>query len=193
MLRRWIAGRLSVASWRQRTAPTPMRRLWRRLRRDFATIRISKASSPSFPAISRCFLALIPAVLMALAVVREKELGSITNLYVTPFGRLEFLVGKQIPYVGSASVNFCCLCLMAYLHFRRADQRQFYRAFCRRHDLSLHDDRLRHVGLVLLQHSDRGPFRHGHFNRSAGVHVRWHEVPVSSLTGCRRSWAAFFR
>ena len=29
-------------------------------------------------------LALFPAILMALAIVREKELGSITNLYVTP-------------------------------------------------------------------------------------------------------------
>ena len=62
-------------------------------------------------------LALIPAILMALAVVREKELGSITNLYVTPLGRLEFLVGKQIPYVGLGIVNFLLLCLMAYLVF----------------------------------------------------------------------------
>lgn len=45
-------------------------------------------------------LALFPAILMALAIVREKELGSITNLYVTPVTRLEFLIGKQIPYVG---------------------------------------------------------------------------------------------
>jgi len=35
-------------------------------------------------------LALFPAILMALAVVREKELGSITNLYVTPVSRLDF-------------------------------------------------------------------------------------------------------
>jgi len=62
-------------------------------------------------------LALIPAVLMALAVVREKELGSITNLYVTPLTRLEFLIGKQIPYVGIGLVNFLLLCLMAYLVF----------------------------------------------------------------------------
>ena len=36
-------------------------------------------------------LALLPAILMALAIVREKELGSITNLYVTPVTRIEFL------------------------------------------------------------------------------------------------------
>jgi ribosome-dependent ATPase len=44
-------------------------------------------------------LMLIPAMLTALSVVREKELGSIVNLYVTPVTRLEFLLGKQIPYV----------------------------------------------------------------------------------------------
>ncbi|MGO9133177.1 MAG: ribosome-associated ATPase/putative transporter RbbA [Methylovirgula sp.] len=62
-------------------------------------------------------LCLIPAILMALAVVREKELGSITNLYVTPLKRLEFLIGKQIPYVGLGLINFFLLCIMAYLVF----------------------------------------------------------------------------
>ena len=46
-------------------------------------------------------LALFPAILMAVAVVREKELGSITNLYVTPVRRIEFLLGKQVPISGS--------------------------------------------------------------------------------------------
>ena len=46
-------------------------------------------------------LALFPAILMALAIVREKELGSITNLYATPVTRIEFLIGKQLPYIGS--------------------------------------------------------------------------------------------
>ena len=51
-------------------------------------------------------LALFPAILMALAIVREKELGSITNLYVTPVTRLEFLLGKQLPYIAVAMINF---------------------------------------------------------------------------------------
>ncbi len=58
-------------------------------------------------------LALIPAILMALAIVREKELGSIVNLYVTPVTRLEFLLGKQVPYVILAMLNFLVLLLMA--------------------------------------------------------------------------------
>ena len=63
-------------------------------------------------------LALFPAILMALAVVREKELGSITNLYVTPVSRLEFLLGKQIPYVGVAMANFAVMFAMALFVFQ---------------------------------------------------------------------------
>jgi ribosome-dependent ATPase len=63
------------------------------------------------------FLALFPAILMALAVVREKELGSITNLYVTPVTRLEFLIGKQLPYIAIAMVNFTLLFLMTLFIF----------------------------------------------------------------------------
>jgi ribosome-dependent ATPase len=63
-------------------------------------------------------LALIPAILMALAIVREKEFGSITNLYVTPVSRLEFLLGKQLPYIAVARVNFMIMFLMALFIFK---------------------------------------------------------------------------
>jgi ribosome-dependent ATPase len=63
-------------------------------------------------------LALFPAILMALAIVREKELGSITNLYVTPVSRLEFLIGKQLPYIAIAMANFGLLLLMALFLFQ---------------------------------------------------------------------------
>ena len=63
-------------------------------------------------------LALFPAILMALAIVREKELGSITNLYVTPVTRLEFLVGKQLPYIAVAMTNFALMFAMALFVFR---------------------------------------------------------------------------
>jgi ribosome-dependent ATPase len=63
-------------------------------------------------------LVLIPAILMALAIVREKELGSITNLYVTPVTRFEFLIGKQLPYIAISMLNYLLLFLMATLLFR---------------------------------------------------------------------------
>ncbi len=62
------------------------------------------------PAVIALLLLMLPAMLTALAVVREKELGSIINLYVTPVTRLEFLLGKQLPYVGLAMVNFLLMC-----------------------------------------------------------------------------------
>jgi ribosome-dependent ATPase len=69
------------------------------------------------PAQMCMMLAIFPAILMALAIVREKELGSITNLYVTPVSRLEFLIGKQVPYVALALINFGLLFLMANFLF----------------------------------------------------------------------------
>jgi len=65
---------------------------------------------PSVPAI---LLVLIPAILMAVSIVREKELGSIINFFVTPTRRWEFLVGKQLPYVTIGMTNFVLLGLMA--------------------------------------------------------------------------------
>jgi ribosome-dependent ATPase len=70
------------------------------------------------PANMSLLLALFPAILMALAIVREKELGSITNLYVTPVTRLEFLVGKQLPYIAIAIVNFTLMFLLALFVFQ---------------------------------------------------------------------------
>jgi ribosome-dependent ATPase len=70
------------------------------------------------PANLSLMLALFPAILMALAIVREKELGSITNLYVTPVTRLEFLVGKQLPYIAIAMINFAMMFLMALFIFQ---------------------------------------------------------------------------
>ena len=70
------------------------------------------------PAVIPLLLILIPAMLSALSVVREKELGSIINLYVTPVTRLEFLFGKQLPYVVLGMLNFLLLVAFATLIFR---------------------------------------------------------------------------
>jgi len=69
------------------------------------------------PAIIALMLVFIPSIMMALGVVREKELGSITNLYVTPVTRLEFLLGKQLPYVGVSMVSYLCLVALSVFAF----------------------------------------------------------------------------
>ncbi|MEF9602542.1 ABC transporter permease, partial [Paracoccus sp. PXZ] len=70
------------------------------------------------PAVIPLLLLLIPAVLTTLSVVREKELGSIINFYVTPVTRLEFLIGKQLPYVALAMLNFALMTAFAVFAFR---------------------------------------------------------------------------
>jgi len=69
------------------------------------------------PAVVPLLLLMLPAMLTALGVVREKEMGSIINLYVTPVTRAEFLLGKQLPYVGLALINFLLMCLFAVTVF----------------------------------------------------------------------------
>jgi ribosome-dependent ATPase len=69
------------------------------------------------PADIMLLLMLIPSMLTALSVVREKELGSIANFYAAPATRLEFLSGKQLPYVGVALIQFASLVALALLLF----------------------------------------------------------------------------
>ncbi len=69
------------------------------------------------PGVIPLLLMMIPAILSALAVVREKELGSIINLYVTPISRAEFLIGKQLPYLLFSMLSATLLVLMAVFIF----------------------------------------------------------------------------
>ncbi|MBE6364581.1 MAG: ABC transporter ATP-binding protein/permease [Lentisphaerae bacterium] len=75
-------------------------------------------SLPSMvPGVIPVLLIMLPATLAALAVVREKEMGSIINFYVTPLTRLEFLLGKQIPYVFFAYLSALLMVVMAVTAF----------------------------------------------------------------------------
>ena len=69
------------------------------------------------PAVIPLLLMMIPAILAALAVVREKEMGSIINLYVSPLTRLEFMLGKQMPYVLFSCLSSMLLVTMAVTLF----------------------------------------------------------------------------
>ncbi|WP_036262472.1 ribosome-associated ATPase/putative transporter RbbA [Methylocapsa aurea] len=70
------------------------------------------------PSVFMLMLCLIPAIMSAIAVVREKETGSIANFRSTPITKFEFLIGKQLPYVAVAMMNFVVLFLMAIFVFR---------------------------------------------------------------------------
>ncbi|HBR5222420.1 TPA: ribosome-associated ATPase/putative transporter RbbA [Klebsiella pneumoniae] len=77
------------------------------------------------PAVIPLLLMMIPAMLSALSVVREKELGSIINLYVTPTTRSEFLLGKQLPYIVLGMFNFFLLCALSVFVFGVAHNGSF--------------------------------------------------------------------
>ncbi len=69
------------------------------------------------PGVLPILLLMITSMLTALSIVREKELGSITNFYATPVNRLEFLLGKQLPYIVIGMMNFLMLMWLVYMVF----------------------------------------------------------------------------
>ncbi len=69
------------------------------------------------PKLMMVILMISPPFLTALGVVREKETGSIYNVYASTATRLEFLAGKLTPYVGISLLNAAILFLLATLLF----------------------------------------------------------------------------
>ncbi|WP_301098114.1 ribosome-associated ATPase/putative transporter RbbA [Otariodibacter sp.] len=58
------------------------------------------------PGVIMLAMMLIPSMMTALGVVREKEIGSIMNLYGSPASGLQFLLGKQLPYVALSFLSY---------------------------------------------------------------------------------------
>ena len=112
---------------------------------------------PSVPAL---LLLLIPAILMTVSIVREKELGSMINFYVTPTGRLEYLLGKQLPYVAIGMINFFILTALALVVFGVPIKGSFLMLTLCTLLYVIGDDRHRHGHLDVHQQPGRGGLRH---------------------------------
>jgi len=69
------------------------------------------------PSVIMMMLILIPAIMTALGVVREVETGSIANFRSTPLTSLEFLLGKQVPYLVIGLISFATLIALALFVF----------------------------------------------------------------------------
>lgn len=69
------------------------------------------------PGVIMLLCILIPAMMTAVGIVREKEMGSITNLYATPVTRAEFLLGKQLPYIALAFISSISLAVLILILF----------------------------------------------------------------------------
>ena len=65
------------------------------------------------PGLIMIFIVMFSSMLAALGVVREREIGSINNLYASPASVGEFLLGKQIPYVVVGFASFLSLVVLA--------------------------------------------------------------------------------
>jgi len=65
------------------------------------------------PALMGMILFMSPPFLTALGIVREKESGSIYNIYSSTVTRFEFLIGKLFPYVIISIINANILWIMA--------------------------------------------------------------------------------
>ncbi|WP_336812039.1 ribosome-associated ATPase/putative transporter RbbA [Bosea sp. MMO-172] len=76
-----------------------------------------KSANAMVPSVIMLMLILIPAIMSAIGVVREKETGSIANFRSTPISRFEFLFGKQLPYIAIAMGSFVMLVLIALTVF----------------------------------------------------------------------------
>jgi ribosome-dependent ATPase len=109
MHQEWLRGRAALAGVHAPAAATVETRF-----RYNPDVRSLPAMVPGIMAL---LLLMLPAMQAALAVVREKEMGSIVNLYVTPVRRSEFLFGKQAPYVVLAMGNAVLMTGMAVTLF----------------------------------------------------------------------------
>lgn len=69
------------------------------------------------PGVVMLALIMIPAMMVAIGVVREKEIGSIANFYASPASISQYLIGKQLPYIGVGLINFASLALMVVFWF----------------------------------------------------------------------------
>ncbi|WP_290904031.1 ribosome-associated ATPase/putative transporter RbbA [Aquabacterium sp.] len=84
-----------------------------RLEPRFAYNQSFRSIYASTPGLLMLCLIIIPAMLTALGVVREKEMGSILNLYASPATVGQFLLGKQMPYVALAMASYLTLVFLS--------------------------------------------------------------------------------
>lgn len=110
-----LASYLAELSKREpaRTADSQLADIETRFRYNQAFLSVYAIS----PGVIMLLVYMFSTMLTALGVVREKELGSITNLYAAPASKLEFLLGKQLPYIAIAIISFASLVMLMVLFF----------------------------------------------------------------------------
>ena len=77
-----------------------------------------RAVNTMVPALLAFILMISTQNLMSQSVVKEREQGTLEQLFVTPIGRAEYLIGKLLPYVGVAIVQIIVVFTVGTLWFK---------------------------------------------------------------------------
>ena len=70
------------------------------------------------PGVLAMLVAVVSIILSSMAIVREREIGTMEQIMVTPIGRLEFILGKTIPFALIGFVDVALITLIAVFWFR---------------------------------------------------------------------------
>ncbi len=69
------------------------------------------------PSLIATMLFIFSLLLTSIGIVREKEIGTIEQVMVTPIRRIEFILGKTIPYMITGYISMTFMLVVAYLIF----------------------------------------------------------------------------
>ena len=70
------------------------------------------------PGVLAMLIAVVSIILSSMAIVREREIGTMEQIMVTPIGRLEFILGKTIPFALIGFVDVALITLIAVFWFQ---------------------------------------------------------------------------
>ena len=70
------------------------------------------------PGVLAMLIAILTVILSSMSIVREREIGTMEQIMVTPIGRLEFILGKTIPFAVIGFVDVALITLIAVFWFQ---------------------------------------------------------------------------
>lgn len=77
-----------------------------------------RAVNTMVPALLAFILLMSTTNIMAQAIVKERERGTLEQLFVTPIGRTDYLLGKLLPYIGVAVIQVMVTFAVGVLWFQ---------------------------------------------------------------------------
>ena len=70
------------------------------------------------PGVLAMLVAVVSIILSSMAIVREREIGTMEQIMVTPIGRLEFILGKTIPFALIGFLDVALITVIAVFWFQ---------------------------------------------------------------------------